>query len=160
MKVEDKKVVSIHFTLKNKLGDILETSQGEPPLDFIQGCGNIIPGLEKALRDKQAGDQLNVIIAPEDAYGMRDESLLQTVPLSDFSGQDNLEEGAEIDVETTQGICTAMIAKVNTDNVILDLNHPLASETLHFDVEITNIREAKKDELEHGHVHDPECRGH
>jgi FKBP-type peptidyl-prolyl cis-trans isomerase SlyD len=153
MKISKEKVVSIHYTLKDKTGEVLDSSDGQTPLAYIQGLGNIIPGLEKALDGKQVGEKLNVVIPPEDAYGIRKESFVKTIPLSEFENQSDIKVGAQFRVETSQETHIATVINVENENVTIDLNHPLADETLHFDVEVMDIREATQEELSHGHVH-------
>lgn len=155
MKVSEGKVVSIHYTLTGDTGEVLDSSQGREPLAYLQGHGNIIPGLENALVDKEPGDKLKVTVKPEEAYGVRNESLVQDVPLSNFQDPKEIKEGVRIRVETNQGVSIAVVSKMAGETVTLDMNHPLAGETLHFDVEITEVREALKEEIEHGHVHGP-----
>jgi len=153
MKISKDKVVSIHYTLKDKTGEVLDSSDGQPPLEYIQGLGNVIPGLEKALDGKQAGEKLNVVIPPEDAYGVRNESIVKTIPLSEFENQSEVTVGAQFRVETSQKTHIATVTNIENENVTIDLNHPLADIALHFDVEVMDIREATQEELSHGHVH-------
>jgi len=156
MKVAEKNVVYMHYNLKNEEGVTLDSSQGREPMPYIHGLGHIIPGLEKELEGKAKGDKVNAIIAPEDAYGKRNEEMVQIVPKSGFQAEDGapgLEEGMQVQVETGQGPAVAMVTKIAGEDVTLDLNHPLADMTLHFDIEITDIREATAEEIEHGHVH-------
>jgi FKBP-type peptidyl-prolyl cis-trans isomerase SlyD len=153
VQISDKTVVDIHYSLKDKQGELLDSSEGRSPLAYIQGIGNIIPGLEKALEGKTAGDKIQAVIQPEDAYGVRDEQLVWTVPKSNFQEQSEVRINAQFRVETDQGMRVATVTGVEGDNVTVDLNHPLAGEELHFDVEVINVREATKEELSHGHVH-------
>ncbi len=153
MKISDKKVVGIHYILKDDNGEIIDSSEGQSPLVYIQGSGNVISGLEQALINKEAGDKLHVVINPEDAYGLRDENLVQSVPLSNFQNQNDVKEGIQYRVETSDGMRVATVTKIENETVTIDMNHPLADEVLHFDVEITEIREATEEELSHGHVH-------
>lgn len=153
MKIAENKVVSMHYTLKDENGTVLDSSEGRDPLAYIQGSGQIIPGLENKLTDKVVGDKLNVVVAPEDAYGTRKEELQQVVPKENFRGDEELVAGMTVQVETNEGVAIAVVSKIEDENVTLDLNHPLADKTLHFDVEVTDVREATKEELEHGHVH-------
>lgn len=147
----------MHYTLKDNSGETLDSSEGHEPLAFIQGIGNIIAGLEEQLEGKAVGDKAKVVLTPEKGYGHRNEYNVHIVPLSGFQADDDekLEVGMQVRVETNEGVSIADVAKIEGDEVTLDLNHPLAGETLHFDVEIIDIREATKQELEHGHVHGP-----
>lgn len=153
MQVADKKVVYIHYTLKNQEGAVLDRSSQKTPLAYIHGLGNIIPGLEKALTGKSEGDKLNVNIEPKDAYGERNETLLQTVPRDAFQDVDELEEGMQFQAQTQNGPQLITVAEIETDQVLVDANHPLAGETLDFDVEVVDVRDATEEELEHGHAH-------
>lgn len=156
MQVNDKKVVYIHYTLKNKEGTVLDSSSPEAPLAYIHGGGNIIPGLEKALAGKSEGDAFNINIQPEEAYGQRNETLVQTVPRSAFQEVDDLQEGMQFQAQTPNGPQLITVTEIEEDQVIVDANHPLAGEPLDFDVEIVDIREATAEELDHGHVHTPD----
>ena len=155
MKVADKKVVQMHYTLKDETGATLDSSDGRDPLAYIQGVGNIIPGLEKEMEGKATGDKINVVIAPEDAYGVRQDNLVQIVPKSGFQGDEELSKGMQVQVGTPNGEAIATVTKIEGDDVTLDMNHPLADATLHFDVEVMEVRDATAEELEHGHVHGP-----
>lgn len=145
----------MHYTLKDDKGLTLDTSDGREPLAYIQGVGNIIPGLEKEMEGKEVGDKLQAVISPEEAYGVRQENLVQKVPKSGFQGDEELKEGMQVQVSTNNGVAIATVAGIDGEEVTLDLNHPLADVTLHFDVEVMDVRDATKDELEHGHVHGP-----
>ena len=157
MTITENKVVLIHYTLKDNSGETLDSSEGKDPLAYIQGIGNIIIGLEEALAGKVVGDKVTTTIAPEKAYGVRNDANVHVVPLSGFQadGDEKLVEGMQVRVETNEGVSIADVAKIDGEEVPLDLNHPLAGETLHFDVEIVDIREATKEELDHGHAHGP-----
>jgi FKBP-type peptidyl-prolyl cis-trans isomerase SlyD len=153
MKIADKKVVSMHYTLKDENGVLLDTSDGREPLVYLHGSGNIIPGLESQLIEKSTGDKLSVVVAPEDAYGVKRDDLQQVVPKENFRGDEELVQGMTVQVETNEGVAIAVVSVIEGENVTLDLNHPLADKTLHFDVEVVDVREASEEELEKGHVH-------
>lgn len=153
MKIEDNKVVQMHYHLTDEKGAVLDSSQGREPLAYIHGVGNIIVGLEKQLSDKVAGDKVKAVVPPEEGYGERDDSLVQVVPKTGFQGEEELTEGMQVQVGTEQGNAIATVAKIEGEDVTLDVNHPLAGVTLTFDVEIVDIRDATQEELEHGHVH-------
>lgn len=156
MQIAEKKVVSIHYTLTDDGGKVLDSSDGGDPLAYIHGAGNIIPGLENALIGKQAGDKLNVTIPPAEAYGERNDALTQVVPVSAFEGVDKIEEGMQFHAQAENGEpVTVTIAKVEGDDVTVDGNHPLAGQALTFDVEVAEVREATDEELDHGHAHGP-----
>jgi FKBP-type peptidyl-prolyl cis-trans isomerase SlyD len=122
-------------------------------LAYLHGSGNIIPGLEKALEGKQAGDKLNVRVDAADAYGERDDALTQDVPLSMFQGVDQIEEGMRFQAQTSAGVQVVTVTRVSGDSVTVDGNHPLAGKPLTFDVNVVEVRDASGEELEHGHVH-------
>ena len=155
MKIANSRVVEIDYTLKNDNGEVMDTSEGREPLTYLHGVGSLIPGLENALLDKEVGEKLKVEVAPEDAYGKRNEELIQEVELNRFEEPEQIKEGVQIQVETKAGANIAVVTKVDNSMVTLDMNHPLADLNLHFDVEIKNVREATPKELEHGHVHGP-----
>ncbi|KTG16409.1 MULTISPECIES: peptidylprolyl isomerase [unclassified Guyparkeria] len=155
MQVQNDHVVSIDYTLKNDAGEVMDTSEQNGPLAYLHGHQNIIPGLEKALDDKSVGDSFTVSIEPADAYGERDERMIQTVPRSMFQGVDEIEPGMRFQAQTEGGVTVVTIKEVNGDEITLDGNHELAGETLHFDVEVKDVRPASEEEIEHGHVHGP-----
>ncbi len=153
MNIEKDKVVSIDYTLTNDHGEVLDSSSGREPLAYLHGNGGLIPGLEKELDGKVKGDKLVAIIAPDQAYGIRSEELIQDIPLENFQDTSEVKVGAQFQVQNEHEVRIATVTAVGEKNATVDLNHPLADETLHFDVEVMDIREASKEELEHGHVH-------
>lgn len=153
MIIENKKVVSFHYTLTNETGEELESSRGRDPMAYLHGAHNIIPGLEKALAGKSAGDQLKVTLPPAEAYGERNPSNIQRVASKHFSNPRSLQPGQMVSLKTREGERPAVIVKVGRFNVDVDANHPLAGQTLTFNVEITDVREASPEEIAHGHVH-------
>lgn len=154
MQVADNKVVSIHYKLTNQAGETLDSSEGREPLAYIHGQGNIIPGLEKALAGKESGEELNVTVEPEEGYGERHEQLIQEVPMSAFEGVDEVKPGMQFQAQTEAGPRVITVKEVADENVTIDGNHPLAGETLNFEVSIEEVRDATDQEIEHGHVHD------
>ncbi|WP_158774621.1 FKBP-type peptidyl-prolyl cis-trans isomerase [Cobetia sp. L2A1] len=153
MQIAQNAVVSFHYTLTNNDGEVLDTSEGREPLAYIHGAGNIVPGLEKELDGKQSGDALKVAVTPEEGYGEVQEALVQEVPRDAFQGVEDIEAGMQFQAQTQGGPLMVTVTKVEGDTVVVDGNHPLAGETLNFDVQITEVREASAEELEHGHVH-------
>ena len=153
MRIATQKVVHIHYTLTNDEGEILDSSQDHGPLAYLHGAGNIIPGLEDALTDRVVGDKFKVTIAPEDAYGVRDDDLVQAVPKSAFQGVDEILPGMQFQAQSPEGLQLLTVLGVEGDEVILDGNHPMAGISLTFDVEVTEVRDATSEELDHGHVH-------
>jgi FKBP-type peptidyl-prolyl cis-trans isomerase SlyD len=146
-------VVLIHYTLKDDSGAVLDSSAGGEPLAYIQGHGNLVPGLEKALEGKQGGNTLTVTLSPAEGYGARDEALVQRVPKRSLQGSGEIRKGMQFQARTDSGMRVFTVTAVAGDMVTLDGNHPLADRTLHFDVEVVGVREATTEELEHGHVH-------
>jgi FKBP-type peptidyl-prolyl cis-trans isomerase SlyD len=155
MQITNQKVVSIHYTLTNVDGDIIDSSEGHEPLAYLHGFGNIIPGLENALAGRAAGERFTVSIAPDEGYGERDDAMVQSVPRSAFQGVDEIRPGMQFQAQSPEGMQLVTVLGVEADEVILDGNHPMAGLTLNFAVEITDVRDATREELEHGHVHGP-----
>jgi FKBP-type peptidyl-prolyl cis-trans isomerase SlyD len=155
MKIAHEKVVSIHYTLTNSEGSVLDSSSGNDPLAYLHGFGNIIPGLENALEGKEAGEKLSVTVEPEQGYGARDEQLVQAVPRTAFKGVEELAPGMQFQAQGPQGTRLVVVTQVAADVVTVDANHPLAGQTLHFEVEVSGVRDATSVDLEHGHVHGP-----
>ena len=155
MKIADQSVVSIHYTLTNDAGDILDTSEHSDPLVYLHGAGNIIPGLENALLTKAAGDSFKVSIEPAQGYGEHDETMVQQVPKDAFQGVQNIEVGMQFQARSDQGAMTVTVTGVDGDTVTIDANHPLAGERLHFAIEVVEVRTATQEELTHGHAHGP-----
>ena len=153
MQIAANTVAYIHYTLKNDAGAVLDSSSGGEPLAYLHGAGNIIPGLEKALEGKQAGDKLSVKVAPEDGYGVRDEALVQQIPRRSFQGVRELKPGMRFQAQSERGPMQVVITNVQGDMVTVDGNHELAGQTLSFDVQIDKVREATAEEIMHGHVH-------
>jgi len=155
MTVAKNKVVLIDYKLTNNAGEVLDSSEGGEPLAYIHGIGNIIIGLEEALEGRQAGEALAVTIPPEKAYGVRDDAKIQAVPRRMFQGVADIQPGMQFHAQTQNGLEVVTVAAVTGDMVTVDANHPLAGETLNFDVSILEVREATEEELDHGHVHGP-----
>jgi len=155
MQIAHQKVVSIHYTLTNVDGDIIDSSEGSEPLSYLHGFGNIIPGLENALTGRKAGDRFTVSVAPAEGYGERDDGIIQSVPRNAFQGVDEIQPGMQFQAQSPEGMQLVTVIGVEEDEVILDGNHPMAGLTLNFAVEITDVRDATHEELDHGHVHGP-----
>ena len=154
MKVGKDKVVLMHYTLKNDAGDVIDSSEGGDPLPFLQGHGNIIPGLESALEGSKVGDKLDVSIEPEEGYGERMKDAIQEIPSSALKGVDEVKVGMQLQSQDKDGNAFLVnVTKIEDDKITVDANHPLAGQTLHFSVSIESIRKAEDEELSHGHVH-------
>jgi FKBP-type peptidyl-prolyl cis-trans isomerase SlyD len=147
------RVVTIHYTLKNDSGTVLDSSAGGEPLAYIQGHGNLVSGLEKALEGQQDGVTLAVSVSPAEGYGLRDEDLIQRLPKRSLQGSGEIRKGMQFQASTADGMRVFTVTALVGDMVTLDGNHPLADQTLHFDIEIIGVREATTEELVHGHVH-------
>lgn len=153
MSIKLKSVVAIHYTLSDERGVILDASTDDQPLVYLHGSGAIIPGLEKELLGREAGEQFETTISPEQAYGEHIPELIQTAPLDVFQEEQTLEIGMRFSGNTPQGPINVVLTHIEDGLVTLDANHPMAGKTLHFDVTIDSIREATEEELLHGHVH-------
>jgi FKBP-type peptidyl-prolyl cis-trans isomerase SlyD len=152
--IGDNAVVSIHYTLTNAEGDMLDSSEGSDPLSYLHGAGNIIPGLEKALVGKTTGASLQVSVAPEDGYGEVHSELMEEVPASAFQGVEKVEPGMSFEAQDAQGNVRRVVVKSVGDGVVvIDGNHPLAGMHLNFDVEVVGVRDATAEEVAHGHAH-------
>jgi FKBP-type peptidyl-prolyl cis-trans isomerase SlyD len=155
MRIAEKTVVAIDYTLKDDDGQLLDSSDGREPLSYLHGAGAIIPGLERELEGKQAGDELKVAIAPEDGYGQRNDALRQQVPRDQFTGVDDLAVGMQFRVNSNAGPLVVTVVEVADDVVTIDGNHPLAGVQLNFAVTVREVREATDEEIAHGHAHGP-----
>ena len=149
MNISKNSVVSFHYKLTDSDGVVLDSSDGREPFAYLQGSGMIVPGLESQMEGKAKGDKFVAVVAPEVGYGEFNKELLQHVPLDNFGGQ-KVEEGMQFQAGEHSVVT---VREVKDGQVLVDGNHPLAGVTLHFDVEVTNVREATTDELSHGHVH-------
>jgi FKBP-type peptidyl-prolyl cis-trans isomerase SlyD len=152
MKIEKDRVVRFHYAVAEQGAEPVESSQGGEPLAILAGHGNIIPGLEKAMEGREAGEKFAVDVPAAEAYGEKREGLTQRVPKKHF-GDQRLEPGMQVVLNTNFGPRAVTIEKVGMSVVDVDLNHPMAGKDLHFDIEVVDVREATAEELEHGHVH-------
>ncbi len=155
MHIEKNRVVSFNYTLRDEQGTVIDSSSGRGPLSYLHGKGNIIPGLEQALSGKAAGDALDVTVAPEQGYGVRDERLVQIVAKAKFGEVEGLAPGMQVRATGAQGPRIVTVVSVDRDFVTVDGNHPLAGRTLHFSLEVAEVRKATHEEISHGHVHGP-----
>jgi len=155
MNISKDSVVSFHYTLKNAQGEQLESSREGDALTYLHGSGNIIKGLEKAMEGRAAGDSFEVTVSPAEAYGEHQPANIQRVPAKHFPDFKSLKPGQVLGLQTRQGPVQVTVVKVGRFNVDVDANHPLAGQTLTFDVEVTEVRAATDEEMDHGHVHGP-----
>jgi len=154
MKIADDKVVSINYTLTDDKGTVIDSSKGRGPLSFIFGTGSIIPGLENELAGREKGQEFSVTIEPKEAYGEYDDSMMFEVAREQFQDASQVIEGMQVQAQNSQGQVQVFTVKsISEEKVKLDGNHPLAGQTLHFDVEVMEVRDASKEEIDHGHVH-------
>ena len=153
MQIAERTVASFHYTLTDEAGRVIDSSSGHGPLTYLHGAGNIVPGLEKAMLGRSVGDAFDVVVAPEEGSGEPNEMLVQVVPRAAFQGVEELAVGMEFQAHTPQGPMSVAIAKIEGDEITVDGNHPLAGRTLHFAIEVTDVREASLEEVMHGHVH-------
>ena len=153
MKAAPGMVVSMHYTLTDDSGDVLDSSRGGEPFSYLHGHSNIIPGLEKALEGTEAGFKSKVTVAPTEGYGEKNPEAIFEAPREHFPPDMKLEIGARVYADGPNGPITLTVVKLTESGAVLDANHPLAGKTLHFDVEITTVRTATAEELAHGHVH-------
>jgi FKBP-type peptidyl-prolyl cis-trans isomerase SlyD len=153
--IGEKSVVSVHYKLSDDSGKVLDSSEGRDPLAYLHGAGNIVPGLEKALTGKIAGDSLQVKVEPAEGYGEINPEGLKVIEKSAFEGVESVEAGMAFEAKAPDGTAQQIIVKkVEGEEVTIDMNHPLAGVTLNFDITIVSVREATKEELDHGHTHE------
>lgn len=153
MQVADNLAVSIHYTLTNDEGEVIDTSEGDEALAYLHGYGNIISGLESVLTGKSVGDKFKVRIDAEDAYGEIEDDRVQIVSIEMFEGVDELEVGMQFHADVSSGPGVITIINIDGDDITIDGNHPLAGVPLTFDVEVVDIRPATDEEISHGHIH-------
>ncbi len=154
--IKQHSVVTIHYELKNSEGEVLDSSKGQDPLVYLHGAGNIIVGLEEQLIGKKVGDVVEAVVSPEKGYGLPVDALIQTVPREAFGDEiEKVEVGMRFQAETEQGPVPVVVTAMDEKTVTVDGNHPLAGQELHFTVSVSEVREASKEEIDHGHVHGP-----
>ena len=167
MKIAKDHVVSFDYEVRNSRAEVLDKSSETGPLTYLHGYASIIPGLEKSLDGKACGEELHVTIPPVEAYGMRDERRLGEVSRSIFPKGTEVKLGMRFRAQSDNGTDNVVVVAVDGDTITVDANHPLAGETLTFEVTVREIRPATPEEISHGHVHptkgatasDEECCG-
>jgi FKBP-type peptidyl-prolyl cis-trans isomerase SlyD len=157
MQVADNMAVSIHYTLTNDEGEVIDSSADGEPLVYLHGGGNIISGLEQAMQGKAVGDTFKVRIEAENAYGEFEEDRVQVIPRSMFEGIDTVEVGMQFHADVSAGPGIVTVVQVEGDDITIDGNHPLAGMALIFDVEVIDVRPASHEEMAHGHIHGAGC---
>jgi len=160
LKISKYKAVTVHYSLSNNEGEVLDSSEEGEPLSFIHGIGALLPSLERSLEGKPVGEKIIISIEPEDAYGLRDESLVHTVTRDAFGDVDKLEVGMCFQSSEGQEAEGITISRINGDQITVDGNHPLAGVVLNFDIDILSVRDATEEELKHGHIHGPDGHHH
>ena len=153
MQIAPNSVAAFHYTLTDDQNQVIDSSAGRAPLTYLHGSGQIVPGLEKQMDGRSVGDKFVAEVAPEEGYGVHQPELMQEVPRDAFQGVEDIQPGMQFQGRGPQGEINVTVTKVEDDKVFIDGNHPLAGKTLHFAIEITEVREASAEELEHGHVH-------
>ncbi len=153
--IEKNSVVSFHYRLRGDDGEQIEASFGGEPMLYMHGTNGIIPGLERAMAGRVAGDSFTAVIAPGDAYGERREDAVQRLQMKTVLTKGKLRPGMTIAVNTEHGPRQVKVIKAGKFVVDVDTNHPLAGATLSFDIEIVDVREASAEERAHGHAHGP-----
>ena len=153
MQIATDTAVFIHYTLTNDAGEVLDSSQGDEPLAYIHGHGSIVPGLERALSGKNAGDKLDVKVPPAEGYGERSDDRVQDVPRTAFDPDTEIKPGMRFQAQGPSGSMIVTVKSVSPESVTVDANHPLAGENLNFAIEIVSVRPCTQQELAHGHIH-------
>jgi len=153
MSIAQDQVVSIHYTLRDDAGEVVDRSADGAPLAYLHGHGQLIPGLERELTGKKPGERLQVKVPPAEAYGEYDHALVQKVPRRALKGVGDPRVGMRLQAQTPQGPRAVTVTQVSGDLVTLDGNHPLAGKNLNFEVEVAAVRPATEEDLAHGHVH-------
>jgi len=156
MKAAHGMVVTMHYTLTDDQGEVLDSSRGGEPMTYLHGHQNIIPGLERALEGTGTGHKAQVTVEPAEGYGEKNPEAVFEAPREHFPPDMELKPGMRVSAEGPNGPISFLIVDVNEKAATLDGNHPLAGQTLHFDVEIMDVRAATDEEKEHGHVHGPD----
>jgi FKBP-type peptidyl-prolyl cis-trans isomerase SlyD len=155
MQVSKDSVVTFHYSLYKADGELLESSRDADPTVYLHGANNIIAGLEIAMAGREAGEEFEVELPPEKAYGLRNEDKQQRVPIKHLIYTGKLKPGIVAQLNTDQGRRSVTLIKVGRHSADVDANHPLAGEHLRFAIELIDVRPAKAEELAHGHAHGP-----
>lgn len=153
--IQNNSVVSMHYTLTDNEGTVIDSSENAKPMTYLHGAGNIISGLEKALVGKGEGDTLKVKVEPADGYGEANPEGIKIIEKSAFQGVESIEAGMAFEAKAPDGSTQRIIVKkVEGEEVTIDTNHPLAGVALNFDIQIVSVRESTEEERTHGHAHD------
>ncbi len=160
MKVAKDHVVSFDYQVRNSRSELLDSSEETGPMAYLHGYASIIPGLERALEGHKSNDTLDVVVAPVDAYGLRDERRMAKVERSIFPPGAEIKPGMRFRATSEHGSDHVVVMAVDGDTITVDANHPLAGETLTFKITIRDVRPATQEEIAHGHVHHAHSHGH
>jgi FKBP-type peptidyl-prolyl cis-trans isomerase SlyD len=169
-KIQPNAFVTLDYVLRDVDGELLDESEGTggEPIDYVHGYGMLVPGLEAALVGLEAGDERDIIVPADAAYGERDDDLVMEIDRGDFPDPEKVEAGDEFVAEASDGEEMLMrVTEVKDDAVVVDANHPLAGIALHYTVKVRMVRAATEEEIEqaakeldeaHEHVHGPDCQ--
>ncbi len=162
MPVEANKVVTVVYEVKNTQGEVVEKADESAPMSYLHGAENILPKIEEALTGKDVGDQIELTLEPADAYGeVQTEGHIQRIPAKYVGGVKGLKPGSQVTLQMKDGTQqTVTVVKVGKFSIDVDVNHPLAGQTLTFSVTIKDIRDATEEEIDHGHAHGPDGHHH
>jgi FKBP-type peptidyl-prolyl cis-trans isomerase SlyD len=141
------RLLSFHYTLRDAGGRVIDTSRGGEPMPFLEGSGQIIDGLEEPLLQMAAGEKRTVVVPPERAYGVREAELVQKVPKANLP-VDDVKVGDQFQTGPDRQAPVVTVVAIEGDEVLLDANHPLAGQELHFEVELVAVRAATPAELQ------------
>lgn len=151
MKIEKDTAVTLRYKVADTLGKQLEESK-EPMVYLHGGYGNTFPRIEEALQGREPGYQTTIELQPQDAFGLRDENLVQTIPKTQFPP--GVKVGGQLEGRGEDGHAHVFtVVKIKGDQVMLDGNHPMAGKALRFSLTVTDVRPASEEEIAHGHVH-------
>ena len=161
MPLKSNQVVTMNFTLKDDSGNVLDSTRENNPFSFISGANQVLPKLEEKIGEMIIGSKKDVVLAPEDGYGVYQQDAVRTIKKSEFPEDIELDKGMGFIAKSPQGKDVQFFIKeIEGENITVDFNHPLAGKTLHFDLELLNLRDATAEELNHGHVHGPDGHPH
>ena len=160
MQIAERTVASFHYTLTSPDGQVIDSSRGRDPLPYLHGVGQIVPGLEKAMAGRVAGDSFQVVVPAAEGYGEHNPDMMQAVPRAAFPAGIDIQPGMQFEAQGPMGPITVVVKAADPETVTIDANHPLAGMPLHFDIEVVEVREASVEEVLHGHVHGPGGHAH
>ncbi len=161
MPLKSNQVVTMNFTLKDDSGNVLDSTKENNPFSFISGANQVLPKLEEKIGEMIIGSKKDVVLAPEDGYGVYQQDAVRTIKKSEFPEDIDLDKGMGFIAKSPQGKDVQFFIKeIEGENITVDFNHPLAGKTLHFDLELLNLRDATTEELNHGHVHGSDGHHH